>query len=250
MRTTGTSPVKSGGKLPPHALGETSPSSSKSPAQLPKDAKAAWSLRERRTAASTRGTSTPRTSAMAVISLTGGSAPGRPSSRRTYVMTERPGAVTSFVARPAARRRAAKGGSSGSTSRRCNGSRPSAAASRGTKRGRGRSSPVSQTRMRAGLESSSFVASSYLLSPMASQAACRRSPRTSGRATAAPHHPIGGHLPVALDPSAHRRPPRRFAPPVRIIYALRRRAHERIDDRVSVVRAVGQGPEMNRRTAC
>ncbi len=47
---------------------------------------------------------------MAVITLTDGSAPGRPSSRRTNVMTDTLGAVTSFVASPAARRRAAKGG--------------------------------------------------------------------------------------------------------------------------------------------
>jgi len=120
-------------------------------------------------------------------------------------MTDTPGAVTSFVARPAANRRAASGGSSGSTSSRCRGSTPSTPASRGMKRGRGRSSPVSQTRIRAGLESCSLVANSSLLRPTASRAACRRSPRSSGRATAAPHHAIGGHTPVAPNPSARAR---------------------------------------------
>jgi hypothetical protein len=123
---------------------------------------------------------------MAATTLTEGSAPGRPSSRRTYVMTDRPGAVISFVASPAASRRGAKGGTPGSTSRRCNGSMPNTAASRGTKRGRGRSSPVSHTRMRDGLESSSAVASSSLVSSRASRAACKRSPRSSGRATQPP----------------------------------------------------------------
>src|SRR4051812_23801668 len=35
----------------------------------------------------------------------------RPSSKRTYVITDMPGALISVVARPAATRRAAKGGS-------------------------------------------------------------------------------------------------------------------------------------------
>jgi hypothetical protein len=85
-------------------------------------------------AASTRGTSTPRTSAMAVITLPDGSAPGRPSSRRTNVMTDTPGAVTSLVASPAASQRPPRVGSSRSISRRYNASTPSAAASRGPKR--------------------------------------------------------------------------------------------------------------------
>ncbi len=198
VRDMGASGAAVAGKLPPRSPVEASPSSSNSPVQPPTDGvRAAWLLRERRTAASTRETSTPRMPAMAAIASTEGSTPGRPSSRRTYVMTDTPGAVTSFVASPAARRRAAKGGSSESTSSRCNGSTPSAVASRGTKRGRGRSSPVSHTRMRPGLESASFVARSSRVSPMASRAACRRSPRSSGRAMAVPpHHPFGGHPPV------------------------------------------------------
>ncbi|SSC22142.1 Hypothetical protein KLENKIAIHU_723 [Klenkia terrae] len=185
----GTSPGQLRGKLPPGSSGEAGSFSSNSPVQPSKVAMAAWSLRERRTAASTRGLSTPRTWLMAAITSGEGSAPGRPSSSRKYVMTDNPGPVTSFVANPAAKRRAARGGSSRSTSRRYKGSTPSAVASLGTKRGRGRSSPVSQTRMRTGLESSRFSASSSRLRPMASRAACRRSPRSSGRATAAPPSP-------------------------------------------------------------
>lgn len=163
------------------------PSSSISPVQPLKDAKAAWSQRERRMAASTRVTSTPRTSATAVTTTAEGVAPVRPSSRRTYVITETPGAAISFVARPAARRRAAKGGSSESASSRYKGWTSSAAANRGMKRGRGRSRPDSQTLIRAGLDNPSARARSSRVMPAAFRAARRRSPRSSGRATAAPH---------------------------------------------------------------
>lgn len=142
-------------------------------------------------AACTRATSTPRILATSVTTLEAGPAPGRPSSRRTYVITDRPGAQTSFVASPAASRRAAKGGSSGSTSSRYIGSTASAAARRGTKRGRGRSSPASHTLIRAGLESPKAKARSSRLRPAAFRASRSRSPRRSGRATTVPHRPAG-----------------------------------------------------------
>lgn len=158
-------------------------------------------------AACTRATSTPRILATSVTTLEEGLTPGRPSSRRTYVITDRPGAQTSFVASPAASRRAAKGGSSGSTSSRYSGSTPSAAARRGTKRGRGRSSPASHTLIRAGLESPKARARSSRFRPAACRAARSRSPRRSGRATAIPHRAARRSPPIAVHPSdAIRRP--------------------------------------------
>lgn len=160
-------------------------------------------------AACTRATSTPRILATSVTTLEEGSTPGRPSSRRTYVITDRPGAQTSFVASPAASRRAARGGSAGSTSSRYNDSTPSAAAKRGTIRGRGRSSPASHTLIRAGLESPKASARSSRLRPAASRAAKSRSPRRSGLATAVPHRPAGRCPPIAVHPSDAIRPPGR-----------------------------------------
>jgi len=104
-------------------------------------------------------------------------------------MTDRPGPVTSFVASPAARRRAAKGGSPASTSKRCYGSTPRAGANRGTKRGRGHSRPDSQIRTCSGPKAPVFR-QRFSGSPAASRAVCRRSPRSSGRAMAPPMSPV------------------------------------------------------------
>ena len=134
----------------------------------------------------TRASSVPRTAAMAEIAVSVGSEPVRPSSRRTYVITDIPGALISFVARPAATRNAARGGSSGSTSSNRSGSTSKAAASLGTNRGLGRSIPDSHTLIRDGLDRPSAKARSSLVRPAASRAARRRSPRRSGRATAPP----------------------------------------------------------------
>jgi hypothetical protein len=77
--------------------------------------------------------------------------------------------------------------------------------------------------------------------PMASRAACRRSPRSSGRATAAPHHPFGGHPFVALNPSACRAP-QPTTPLPRRDQAAQRGPAER-NRRMCVSRGRGVAPE-------